>query len=348
MRDIFKEIDPWLASSTPFAVATVVNTWGSAPRRAGSGMAVTADLKVVGSVSGGCIEGAVIEAAQGILNGDPARELHFGVTDETAWSVGLTCGGKVSVYVEPHIAFDSRTTNQKIWPALHEALRTNCPLILATRLDNSANRHLLIYPDGQTIGDWGSDTAAAVDSAKLAYNDRKSLRTIIGEQPVFLHVMPRRDHMLIVGAAHISIPLVKFAHDMDFEVTVIDPRRIFATPERFTTPPDHLYDDWPNEILPKIELHDDTYAVLLTHDPKIDDVALHTLLRSDVHYITALGSKKTHAKRRARLLEAGFTDSEIDRIKGPAGLPIGAKTPDEIALSIVAEAIQFKRSRENS
>ncbi len=346
MRDIFKEIQPWLAAHKEFAVATVVKTWGSAPRREGSTLAVTDDLKVVGSVSGGCIEGAVIELAREVLAGGEPREVQFGVSDELAWSVGLTCGGKVSVFVEKHLAYATVENEKQIWQALNDVLRNNRAAILATRMSASAQQHLLILADGQVVGDWGAQTAPVVAAARAAYATRKSGKQEIDGEAVFLHVLPRRDHLLIVGAAHISIPLVKFGKDMGFEVTVIDPRQIFATKERFTVAPDHLHVEWPDEVLPNIDLHDDTYAVLLTHDPKIDDVALYALLRSDVYYITALGSRKTHAKRRKRLQEAGYSDAEIDRIKGPAGLPISAKTPEEIALSIIAEAIQYKRSRE--
>ena len=345
MRDIYSDILPWLSENTPFAIATVTKTWGSAPRGVGSSMAVTQDMAVVGSVSGGCIEGAVIEKARTILEGGGAKSLTFGVTDETAWSVGLTCGGKVNVFVEKHPAFSDNPQTAEIWQALQTALDQNLPAIFVRDLTGEANTHLLVYPDGNTVGNWGEIQPAVVDLALAAYRSRKSGEADLDGKTIFLNVFPRRDRMFIIGAAHISIPLVKFAKDLGFEVITIDPRQIFATLERFPVPPDQLLSDWPDEILPKLVPDDDTYAVLLTHDPKIDDVALHIVLKSDAAYIGALGSKKTHAKRVNRLQEAGFTEAEIARIHGPVGLSIGAKTPEEVALSIIGQIIKIKRIR---
>ena len=167
----------------------------------------------------------------------------------------------------------------------------------------------------------------------------------MGGEAVFVQGFPRRDQLLIIGAGHITIPLVQFAAPLSFETAVIDPRRVFSSIERFEVAPHQLFSQWPGEVLSGLDLTDDTYAVLLTHDPKIDDEALHVLLKTPVAYIGALGSRKTHAKRVERLREAGFSTAEIERIKGPAGLDIRAKAPAEIALSIMAEIVAAKRSR---
>ncbi len=345
MEDIYKDIQPWLTQNKPFAIVTVTKTWGSAPRGAGSTMAVTADMQVVGSVSGGCIEGTVIEEAQTVLKTGVPKMLTFGVSDETAWSVGLTCGGKVNVLVEKYPAFSDDSHAREIWQALDTTIKNNQPAILLTKAEVEQYSHLLVYPDGSVVGNWGAQTEEAINLALTAYESRNSGEADVEGSAICVNIFPRKDRMIIIGAAHISIPLVKFAKDLDFEVIAIDPRKIFATPERFPVPPDQLRSDWPDEVLPQLSLNDDTYAVLLTHDPKIDDVALHILLKSDVAYIGALGSKKTHAKRVNRLQEAGFSETEISRINGPVGLSIGAKTPQEVALSIIGEIIQVKRNR---
>jgi xanthine dehydrogenase accessory factor len=342
MKDIFQEISGWIAGEEKFAFATVIKTWGSAPRQPGAAMAVTQDLRVAGSVSGGCIEGAVIEEAQKVWEDGKPRLLNFGVSDETAWSVGLSCGGKVEVWVEPHIAFSADKTEKRIWQTLEKVIRQNQPCILLTRLISEKHDHLLVFPDGSQIGDWAYLNAAANRRALENYARRETERVLIDGEPVFVQVFPRQDRLLIIGAGHISVPLVKFAKELDFELVVIDPRKIFAAAGRFPVSPDKLLHQWPQEALSQVDLNEETCAVLLTHDPKIDDPALHILLNSKVVYIGALGSRKTHQKRCERLRKAGFSEETIARIRGPVGLDIGAKNPTEIALSIIAEIVQVK------
>ena len=167
----------------------------------------------------------------------------------------------------------------------------------------------------------------------------------IGDEETYIQVFPRRDQLLIIGAGHITLPLVQFAKALDFQTVVIDPRKVFATQERFIEKPDHLLDQWPQDVLEDWPLHEETYAILLTHDPKIDDPALKILLKHDLPYVGALGSRKTHAKRCARLEEAGISTEKIQSVKGPAGMDIGAKTAGEIALSMIGEVIAAKRGR---
>ena len=253
--------------------------------------------------------------------------------------------------VEPHWACARDEPTHAVWGALETALNANQPAILLTHMPSPSQpavpsqTHLLLRPDGSTIGDWGALTADAVKAGLAAYQDRRSQLVTIAGQSVFAHVFVRRDQLLIIGAGHISIPLVGFAQALDFCTAVIDPRQVFATPERFPVVPDQLLAQWPQAALKDWDLHDDTYTVVLTHDPKIDDEALHFFLRAPVSYIGALGSRKSHAKRCARLLEAGFNEADMARIKGPAGLDIGSQTPAEIALSIMAEVVATKRSR---
>ncbi len=344
MQDIWNQVVEWTQAGRAFALARVIQTWGSAPRSTGAAMIVGEDMQVAGSVSGGCIEGAVIEEAQQVLESGKAKQLSYGIDDEKAWSVGLSCGGEVEVLVERHLAF-AEEASRSVWEALQEAVEQNQPVILLTRLQPVENPHLLVYPDGSPVGDWAGLQEEAVSVALESYAQRRNQVVELAQGAVFVQVFPRQDQLLIIGAGHIAIPLVQFAHALDFATTVIDPRRVFATPERFEVPPRELISQWPGQALSGRELSEDTYAVLLTHDPKIDDEALHLLLKAPVAYIGALGSRKTQAKRVERLREAGFSAEEIGRIKGPAGLDIRAKAPAEIALSIMAEVIAAKRSR---
>ncbi|MBI2505829.1 MAG: XdhC family protein [Candidatus Latescibacteria bacterium] len=342
MQDIWDELLQWTSAGRPLALARVIQTWGSSPRGVGAAMIVGEDLQVAGSVSGGCIEGAVIEEALQVLKTGVPRKVSYGVEDEKAWSVGLSCGGQVTVFVERHLA----NAAPAVWQALQEAVQQNQPTILLTQLEPAVEPHLLVYPDGRLGGAWGQGQGEAVAAALEAYSQRLNQVVEIAGKQVFVQVFPRRDRLLIIGAVHITIPLVAFARTLDFETTVVDPRQVFATPERFALPPHHLVSQWPGQALSAWEFDDDTYAVLLTHDPKIDDEALHILLRQPVAYIGALGSRKTHAKRCERLREAGFGQEEITRIKGPAGLDIGARTPAEIALSIMAQITAVRRARQ--
>jgi len=342
MRDILDQLKSWVSEGKVFATATVIQTWGSAPRQVGSMMAITEDTQIVGSVSGGCVENAVIEEVGSVLKNGSPKMLEFGVSDDTAWSVGLTCGGKIKVQVEKHLAFTKQTFDGDIWLELVAALESNLPVVLLSRLDEAAS-HLLFYPNGDYVGDLSKFTVKAKDIAIAAIQSGKSQEVTVDDVSIFAQVFPRKDRLLIIGASHISIPLVALVKNLEFETIVIDPRKIFADQQRFPVPPDRLIDLWPQEALEEIELNEDTYAVLVTHDPKIDDPALHILLKSPVAYIGALGSKKTHEKRKNRLLEAGFSKEEIDRIHGPVGLEINAKTPAEIALSILAQIVKVRR-----
>lgn len=341
MFDILPSIERWVAAKKPFALATVIRTWGSAPRPVGSALAVTTDKEMAGSVSGGCVEGAVIKEAQTILeNGRPQR-LKFGVTDEDAWAVGLSCGGAIHVWTERFMAFDEDPTEQKIWEKLHHCLTNNIGCILLTNMSAEKNEHLLVVPsEDLAIGAGQSDELREL--AMKAYRERNNQTLEHEENQYFARVFPRKSQLLIVGAAHITTDLVRLGNLYDFETIVIDPRGIFAEKTQFPEPPHQLFVDWPAEVLADFKLDDYSYAVLLTHDPKIDDQALHLLLKSGIGYIGALGSRRTHAKRIKRLQEAGFSEEEIERIHAPIGVDINAKRPKEIALSIMAEMVKVK------
>ena len=340
MKDLFKTIAIWANKNKPFAVATVIQTWGSSPRPVGSTMIISEEMEMAGSVSGGCVEGAVIKAALPLIENGIGQRLAYGVTDEDAWAVGLSCGGKMQVFAERFLAFDERGEEQAAWNQLKACLEENEPCVLLTKTVDGQGSHTVVLPDGQIYGQAISE--GLKNESLRAYNERKS--QVIEEGGYFAQVFSRKSQMLIIGAAHITVDLVKLAGMYGFETVVIDPRGVFAKKTQFPNAPDQLFEKYPSEVLPDFSLDAYTYAVILSHDPKIDDNALHILLKSEVAYIGALGSRKTHAKRVARLQEAGFSEEEIVRVHAPIGVDINAQTPGEIALSVMGEIIKVKNA----
>ncbi|OJJ15293.1 hypothetical protein BKI52_38405 [marine bacterium AO1-C] len=339
MLDIFNGIEKWLAAGKKFALATVVDTWRSAPRVVGSAMAITEDMEIIGSVSGGCVEGAVIKEAMKVLESGEPKILKFGVKNEDAWTVGLSCGGKITVFVERFIGLED--SQKPAWDTLRAQITQNKPSVLISKMSGTQSDHALITPDGNTSGTLAVDDALADIAKQASLNHQNAIVEHEGAQ-LFVQEFPQKNKMIIVGSAHISLDLIDLANTFNFETIVIDPRKIFTEETRYITKPNELHQTWPEEVLPEMTLDQDTYAVLLTHDPKIDDQALHILLKSEVAYIGCLGSKKTHAKRVQRLQEAGMTEEEIARIHAPVGVAINAKTPQEIALSVMGEVIAVK------
>jgi xanthine dehydrogenase accessory factor len=301
MREILDELREWDAAGETIALATVVDTWGSSPRPVGSKMAVTASGKMAGSVSNGCIEGAVYEEAQKVLKeGGRGRKVEFGVADDVAFDVGLACGGHIEIMLQPLQPEHRRVI---------ELLDSERPGELRTNLVDGATELLEREPgldQPRREGDW--------------------FREPVGRAP----------HLVIVGAIHIAIPLHRLAKLMGYRVTVVDARAKFATHERFPEA-DELVVAWPDEALARIPLDRSTYVVILTHDPKFDLPALRAVLPHDVRYIGAIGSRKTNQNRFDQLLADGFTQEQIDRVHGPIGLDLGGRSAEETALGIMAE-----------
>ena len=339
MKTLLPTIQKWTQANQSFAIARVIKTWGSAPRPIGSAMLVSKDMEIAGSVSGGCVEGAVIKAAQPIIESGISQKLAYGVSDEEAWSVGLSCGGKIQVFAERFWAFDE--AEKAIWEKMENCFQSNQGCILITKIADEKGQHLLVLPDGSFVG---KENSILINEGLRAYQERKSQTINLEEQPYFLQVFPRKSQLLIIGAAHITVDLIDLASKYDFESIVIDPRGFFVDKTQFLTAPDQLIAQYPSEVLKDFKLDAYTYAIVLSHDPKIDDNALHILLKSGVGYIGALGSKRTHAKRVSRLEEAGFTQTEIARIHAPIGVDINAKSPKEIALSIMGEIVKVKNA----
>ncbi len=312
----------WHRDGTGAALATVVETWGSAPRQPGSQLAISGTGAMVGSVSGGCVEGAVVTEALDALADRQPRLLTFGVSDETAFAAGLACGGTIRILVEP-VGEGPHALPESLLAALTAARATPRAAALATDLA-TWTRHLLHE---------GDDSAA---DARLR-SDRSGLED--DTRFIAVHNPPLR--LIVVGAVHIAQPLLTIARTCGYAPTLIDPRGAFGSADRF--PGETILDDWPDEALAVLSPDARTAIVTLTHDPKLDDPAIQAALRSPAFYLGCLGSKKTHAKRLDRLTAAGFTPDQIARIHAPVGLDIGAKTPAEIAVSVMAQITQTLR-----
>ncbi len=329
------EIKKWSGSGEPVALARVIKTWGSSPRPVGSVMLVRNDDQMLGSVSGGCVEGAVVKQSKSLFDQPGAKKLAFGVSDEEAWSVGLSCGGSIQVFMQ---AVDFK--QHPVWKTLVERLENNQSSILISSVEDGDNTNALLTDEGTIVGDKVDEEL--ISKAREAYSRRTHDIVEYNGKTWFIHVFPRKPLLLIIGAAHITVDLVTLGRMYGFETVVIDPRGYFAKNVTFTTPPDQILEDYPSEVLHQFPLDAYTFCAILSHDPKIDDNALEVLLPLELGYIGALGSKKTHAKRTARLKEKGISDELIAKIKAPIGMNIDARSAREIALAVMGEIIAHK------
>ncbi|MFF9478574.1 XdhC family protein [Streptomyces sp. NPDC014733] len=363
MLDIADDLHRWVEQRRDFAVATVVATHGSAPRHPGAALAVDADGTAVGSVSGGCVEGAVYELCQEALaSGETVRE-SFGYSDEDAFAVGLTCGGTIDILVTPVRAADAADAR--------DGARTADAATLAGALDAAAHgeaaaltrvvqgppallgRALLVRPDGAVTGTLGGhsdlDRTAVAETRALLEVGRTATVEIGADgsrcgEPVTLlveSVVPA-PRMLVFGAIDFAAALVRVGKFLGYHVTVCDARPVFATTGRFPDA-DEIVVDWPHRYLDSQELDARAVLCVLTHDAKFDVPLLERALRLPVAYVGAMGSRRTHLDRLERLREAGLTELELHRLRSPIGLDLGARTPEETALSIAAEIVANRR-----
>lgn len=341
MRDILPDLIRWRNEGRPVALATVVQTWGSSPRPAGARMGITLDGRMTGSVSGGCVEGAVFEAGIEVLKSNRPQLLHFGVADETAWEVGLACGGSIEVFVQP------------LDPKFFESLRsiwaeeqTAVSITIVRGPDELLGREMLVREDGYATGSLGGKlNASALDLAKKTLARGDSHRAALtDEAEVFVELILPPPTLIAVGGVHITIALMLLAKTLGYRTVVVDPRSAFGNAERFPNV-DKLIQKWPQEAFKEIPMTRSTAVAMLTHDPKLDDPALKIALGSPAFYIGALGSRTTQARRRQRLLAEGLSDVQLSRLHGPIGLKIGAQSPEEIALSIMAEVAAAYRKQ---
>ena len=321
-RDLLILASDWCEAGRQVVLAFVMRTWGSAPRQTGALLVMDSQMEIAGSVSGGCIEGAippVIEAGLASLeSGVWYPSLHFGVADKTAWSVGLSCGGEIDILLTP-------IAEQGLPVSVLQEMAAICQ-----------TRQPVEIPFNAQTGKAGALVSAL---------DTHDMRSVLSEDgQIFTLRYAAPPHLILIGAVHISQYLAQMATSCGFGVSIIDPRGIFATDQRFA-PSVRLLTGWPSDYLADISLDSTTALVTLTHDPKIDEDALVPALSSDIFYLASLGSTRTHASRIKRLAEKGMGADQIARISGPAGLDIGAKSPAEIAVSILAELIAAWRAQ---
>ncbi|WP_386682587.1 XdhC family protein [Loktanella sp. R86503] len=307
----------WHRAGRAVAVATVVETWGSAPRGVGSLLVIDADGHMEGSVSGGCVEGAVIMEALDAIPGGDARLLDYGVSDDEAFAVGLACGGRIRVLVEPVGGAMPVPLLEKLVAAI--TARQPVAYVTGVRGQDRKLAHPADFPDRFRLDRSGFEEDGATFVA--------------------VHNPPLR--MIVVGAVHIAQALLPMARACGYDPVLIDPRGAFGSAERF--PGETIIEDWPDEAMATLAPDTRTAVVTLTHDPKLDDPAIIQTLKSQAFYLGCLGSTRTHAKRVQRLTEAGFATSDIARIHAPVGLDLGGRAPAEIAVSIMAQVIATLR-----
>jgi xanthine dehydrogenase accessory factor len=305
MREIAEQLREWRAEGEEVAVATVVETWGSSPRPLGSKMLATRSGKMAGSVSNGCIEGDVFEAAQEVLASRRPRLVEYGVADDVAFEVGLACGGHIEVLIQPAGEVHDRAL---------QLLAAERPFLLRTDLESGESEL--------------EERAPEFELPRL-------------EGRKFSEPFGRPAQLVIVGAIHIAMPLHRLAKLMGYRVTVVDARGQFATRERFPEA-DQLLVQWPDEALAGLTVDRSTAVVILTHDPKFDMPALRSVLRTDAGYVGAIGSRKTNQNRFDALREEGFGDDDLARVHGPIGLDLGSRGAEETALGIMAEVVAVR------
>lgn len=321
----FSDVSPqtmlaWLEEGRDCALATVTATWGSSPRPVGSQMLIDGHGNFTGSVSGGCVEGAVVSTAREVLAKGDSRLLEFGVTDNEAWDVGLACGGTIRVFVG---ACPGRGTVSE----LADAYAQKMPALSVISLADNAHR----VATGRLDALDGELREAGEQALRM---DRsRSLETDQGRYFLKVYSLPLR--LIAIGAVHIAQALIPIARTAGYEVDLVDARRAFASVERF--PDAQISHEWPEPALRRLQPDRRTAVVTLTHDSKFDDPALQHALASEAFYVGALGSRRTHARRCERLRAAGVEEQSLERIHAPIGLAIGAATPAEIAVAIMAE-----------
>ena len=307
--DILTPTSFWLKQKRRIALATVISTWGSSPRPVGGQMAIDENGEIIGSVSGGCIEGAVISEGIDSINDGKSRIKDYGISNDLAWEVGLACGGELKVLIQP-LKLDDK--------------------IVYSIVDSIKNREVVKLRINCSTGFRKIEN---IISNEISHYDKSKNE--------FIHIIHPKPRLFIVGAVHIAQALVSLADIADYDIILIDPRDHFAKKNRF--PKCKIINEWPDKALSRFHLDKSSHLVTLTHDPKIDDLALIYCMKKKFGYIGSLGSKKTHNKRCERLLEKGFNKDELSKIHAPIGLDINAKTPAEIATSILAEIINYRR-----
>jgi xanthine dehydrogenase accessory factor len=350
MKELLATLETWQADAVGIGRAVVVRTFGSAPRPEGAVLLYADDGRIAGSVSGGCVEGAAAEEIQRARKTGRARVIRYGISDEQAWDVGLACGGTIDVLVEPSVpalAVDAAWASQGAG-ALGSAIVTPLP---PDSPPGAFGPHepgqgafpepeLIVTADGQMSGSLDDPQLDnALMTAAQEWLRRGLSRTVeIGGRSLFIEVFPVRPRLVVVGAVEVARSLVRLARELGFETVVVDGRPAFATPERFPDV-DRLIVGWPDDVAEEIGLGANDAVAVLSHDVKFDEPAIVEALRRGCRYVGAVGSRKTQADRRARLIEAGVSEADLGRLHGPIGLDLGGRAPAETALAILAEIV---------
>jgi xanthine dehydrogenase accessory factor len=304
-------------------------------------MTLTNDGKMVGSVSGGCVENAVVEAGLESLKSRRPQLLHFGVADETAWEVGLACGGSIDIFVKP--------LDLNFFEEVRSVLEDEQPAVTVTVVrgpDMLLGNEVLIRENGQVTGTFGNEWDKKVLTlAQESLAQGTSRRIELNEDiEVFIEAILPSPTLIVVGGVHIAVSLVSLAKMLGYQTILVDPRKAWGNEERFPHV-DKLIQSWPEDAFEQIKITRSTAIAMLTHDPKLDDPALKIALNSSAFYVGALGSKTTNVKRHERLLNGGVTEAQLSHLHAPIGLKIGAQTPEEIALAIMAEVVDAYRKQ---
>lgn len=350
MKELLDMLESWQADAVGIGRAVVVRTFGSAPRPEGAVLLYADDGRIAGSVSGGCVEGAAAEEIQRARETGRARVIRYGISDEQAWDVGLACGGTIDVLIEPVVpalAVDAAWASQGAG-GLGSAVITPLP---ADSPPGEFGPHergegsppepkLIVTQDGQMSGSLGAPEldAALKEAAGDALRRGLSRTVELGGRSLFVEVFPVRPRLVVVGGVEVARSLVRLARELGFETVVVDGRPAFATPERFPDV-DRLIVGWPDDVADEIGLGPNDAVAVLSHDVKFDEPAIIEALRRGCRYVGAVGSRKTQADRRARLLEAGVSPDQLAQLRGPVGLDLGGRAPAETALAILAEIV---------
>jgi xanthine dehydrogenase accessory factor len=346
MRDILDGLMAWRAQGEPFALATVIRTWSSAPRPPGTTMAVSASGEVLGSISGGCVEGETYELALQAIQSGEATLARFGVNDGDAFAVGLTCGGIIEVFVEPVGEQQYSTFDE-----LADSIKADRPTVVATVTSGAASgQRLKLDEDGLSASAAGLDAVDSLRSRMIEMLGQTATDTLDLEQAagqltpvsVFLQSYAPPPRMIVFGAIDFAAAVADIGAFLGYHVTVCDARGVFATPARFPKV-DELVVDWPHRYLSTQRVEENTVLCVLTHDPKFDIPLLKAALETPARYIGVMGSRRTHANRLDALRDEGVPDWQLDRLSSPIGLDIGARTSEETAVSIAAEIIAVTR-----
>jgi xanthine dehydrogenase accessory factor len=340
MRELLEQYDAWRAEGHEVGRAVVIRTYGSSPRQAGSVLLVADDGRMIGSVSGGCIEGAAAEAVLESRQRGDSRVIRYGVTNEQAWSVGLACGGTIDVLIEPNVPEAAlAAARDPLEAASADGAKSVLGSTVVTELPADTPSDLA---DAVPATAEASNTAALEELRGEALAAGRSQTAHLEDRHVFIEAFPVAPRLVIVGATEVARSLVVLAKALGYERVVIDARTAFATEERF---PDveRLLTLWPDEAFDEIDLGPNDAVAILSHDPKFDEPAIVEALKRGARYVGAIGSRKTQADRRRRLLEAGVTEEQLVQIRGPIGLDLGGREPAETALAILAEVVSVRR-----